>query len=139
MTAACSYHEITNYYVSLGHYFCWQVKCQSPKLIHYFPSHPVAFGLQASTSPDKITLNTANKKTDQSPSNFQTGIGAAAHATLSTEQLFSHTRATLVDAVASLQGYDRGFITTSKVHELLRFITFWKLLCLNRMVIQLIF
>ena len=38
---------------------------------------------------------------------------------LQTEQLSSHTRAALVDTVASLQGSDGGLIAASKVHELL--------------------
>ena len=36
------------------------------KLIHYFSSHPAAFGFQASTPPDNISLNSANRKADQS-------------------------------------------------------------------------
>ena len=60
------------------------------KLIHYFSSHPAAFGFWASTPPDNISLNSANRKADQSLSDFQTGVGAAAHATLDTEQLISH-------------------------------------------------
>ena len=52
------------------------------KLIHYFSSHPEAFGFQASWPPDNITLNPSTKRTDQILSNLQTGIGAAAHPTL---------------------------------------------------------
>ena len=65
-------------------------KMSASKLIHYFSSHPVAFGFQASTPPDNITLNSANRKADQSLSDFQTGVGAAAHATFDMEQLISH-------------------------------------------------
>ena len=54
--------------------------------------------------------------THQNLSDFQTGIGAVAHATLDTEQLISHTRTALV---ASFQGSDGGVIATSEVHELL--------------------
>ena len=57
------------------------------KLIHYFSSHPAAFGFQASTPPDNISLTSANRKVDQYLSDFQTGLGATAHATLDTEQL----------------------------------------------------
>ena len=82
----------------------------------YF-SHPAAFGFQASLPPDNITLNLASKKTDQSLSDFQTDIGAAAHTTL--EQLISHTRGTLVDIIASLQDSDRGYCSfTSAAHIL---------------------
>ena len=45
----------------------------------------------ASPPLDNITLNPANKKTDYSLSDFQTGIGATAHATLDTEHLISCT------------------------------------------------
>ena len=43
-------------------------------------------------------------KIDQSLSDFQTGIGVPAQATLDTEQLIFHTRTALVDTIASLQG-----------------------------------
>ena len=55
-------------------------KMSASKLIHYFSSHPAAFGFQASTPPDNISLNSANRKVDQSLSDFQTGLSAAAHA-----------------------------------------------------------
>ena len=60
-------------------------KMSASKLIHYFSSHPTAFGFQACTPTDNITLNSGNKKADQSLSDFQTGVGATAHATLDTE------------------------------------------------------
>ena len=75
-------------------------KMSASKLIHYFSSHPAAFGFQASTPPDNITLNSANRKADQSLSDFQTGVGATAHATLDTEQLISHLRVALVDTLS---------------------------------------
>ena len=77
------------------------VKMSASKLIHYFSSHPAAFGFQASLPSDSITLNPASKSTGQSLSYFQPGIGAAAHATLDKEQLISHTRSTLLDTIAS--------------------------------------
>ena len=57
-------------------------------LIHYFSSHPATFGIQSSSPPDNITSNPASKKMDQSLSEFQTGIGAAAHATHDMGNLF---------------------------------------------------
>ena len=65
-------------------------KMSASKLIHYFSSHPAAFGFQSSTPLDNITLSSTNRKADQSLSDLQTGVGAAAHATLDTEQLISH-------------------------------------------------
>ena len=56
--------------------------------------------------------------TDYSLVDFQTGIGAASHDTLDTEQLISHTRTTLFDTIASLQDSNGGLIAASKVHEL---------------------
>ena len=60
-------------------------KMSGSKWIHYFSSHPAAFGFQSPTPPDNITLTPANRKADQSLSEFQTGIVAAAHATLDTD------------------------------------------------------
>ena len=65
-------------------------KMSASKLIYYFSSHPAAFGFWASTPPDNISLNSANRKVDQSLSDFQTGVVDAAHGTLDTEQLISH-------------------------------------------------
>ena len=56
-------------------------KMSASKLICSFSSHPASFGFWASTPPDNITLNFANRKADQSLSDFQTGVVAAAHAT----------------------------------------------------------
>ena len=50
-------------------------------------------------------------------SDFQTGIGVAAHATLDTEQLISHTWAALVDTGASLWGSNGGDVTVSEIHK----------------------
>ena len=85
-------------------------KMSASKLIHYFSSHPAAFGFCASTLPDNITLNSANRKADQSLSDFQTGVGATAHATLEMEQLFSCLRAALVDTLSSLPNAEGGVI-----------------------------
>ena len=41
-------------------------KMSASKLIHYFSSHPAAFRFWASTPPDNISLNSANRKADQS-------------------------------------------------------------------------
>ena len=76
-------------------------KMSKSKLIHCFSSHPAAFGFQASIPPD-VSLNSANRRVDQSLSDFQTGLGATAHATLDTEQLISHLQVALVDTLSSL-------------------------------------
>ena len=62
------------------------------QLIHYFSSHPGAFQFRVSLPSDNITLNPANKKTDQNLSHFQNNTDTAGHATLDTEYLISHTR-----------------------------------------------
>ena len=46
-------------------------KMSASKLIRYFSSHPAAFGFRASTPPDNISLNSANRKVDQSLSVFR--------------------------------------------------------------------
>ena len=97
-------------------------KMLASKLIHYFSSHPAAFGFQASTPPDNITLNSANRKGDQSLLDFQTGVGAAAHATPDTEQLISHLLVALVDTLSSLPEAEGGVIPVSEVHKLLLWI-----------------
>ena len=65
------------------------------------------------------SLNSANRKADQSLSNFQTGVGAAAHATLDTEQLISHLQVTLFDTLSSLPEAEGDVIPVSEVCELL--------------------
>ena len=94
-------------------------KVSASKLIHYFSSHPAAFGFQASTPPDNISLNSANRKADQPLSDFQTGVGATAHATLDTEQLISHLQVALFDTLSSLPKAEGDVIPVSEVHELL--------------------
>ena len=56
-------------------------KMSAFKSIHYFSGHLAAFGVWASLPPDNITLNPANKRIYQSLFDFETGIGAATHAT----------------------------------------------------------
>ena len=89
------------------------------KLIHYFSTYPVAFGFQSLTPPDNITFIFANRKADQSLSDLQTGVGAAAHATLDTEQLITCLRVALLDTLSSLSNMEGGIIPVSEVHELL--------------------
>ena len=89
------------------------------KLIHYFSSHPAAFGFQASTPPDNISLNSANRKVDQSLSDFQTGVGATAHATLDTEQLISCLQVALVDTFCLLPEAEGDVIPVPDMCELL--------------------
>ena len=97
-------------------------KMSASKLISYFSNHPTAFGFWASTPPDNITLNSANRKADQSLSDFQTGVVAAAHANLDMEQLISHLQVSLVDTLSSLPEAEGGVIPMSEVHELLLWI-----------------
>ena len=94
-------------------------KMSASKLICYFSSHPAAFGFWASTPPDNISLNSANRKVDQSLSEFQTGLGATAHATLDTEQLISCLQVALVDTLSSLPEAEGDVIPVSEVCELL--------------------
>ena len=94
-------------------------KISASKLICYFSSHPAAFGFWASTAADNITLNSANRKADQSLSDFQTGVGAAANATLDIEQLISCLKVALVDTLSSLPEAEGGVISVSEMCELL--------------------
>ena len=94
-------------------------KMSMSKLICYFSSHPAAFRFQSSTPLDNITLTSANRKADQSLSDLQTGVGAAAYATLDTEQLISHLQVALLDTLSSLPDSEGGIIPVSEVCELL--------------------
>ena len=51
-------------------------------------------------------------------SQFQMGIGAAAHATLDMEQLISCIRVALVDTISSLPDSEGGVIPVSEMHDL---------------------
>ena len=64
-------------------------------------------------------MNSANRKVDQSLSDFQTGLGVTAHATFDTEQLISHLQVALVDTLSSLPEAEGDVIPVSEVHELL--------------------
>ena len=50
---------------------------------------------------------------------MQTGVGAAAHATLDTEQLISCLRVALLDTLSSLPDSEGGIIPVSEVCDLL--------------------
>ena len=95
------------------------VSLTTKMLIRYFSSHPAVFGFQASTPPDNISLNSANRKVDLSLSDFQTGVGAMAHATLDTEQLISHLQVALVDTLSLLPEAEGDVLPVSEVYELL--------------------
>ena len=64
-------------------------------------------------------MTPAKRKADHSLSEFHTGIGAAAHATLNIEQLISHLRVAVVDTISSLPDFEGGVIPMSEVCELL--------------------
>ena len=115
-------------------------KISASKLIHYFSSHPAAFGFQSSTPPDNVTLTFANRKADQNLSDFQTGVSAAVHATLDTEQLISHLRVALVDTLSSLPDSEGGVIPVSKYMNCFsRFMTFWTTWFPNKFETWLVF
>ena len=94
-------------------------KMSASRLVCYFSSNPAAFGFWSSTPLDNITLTSANRKADQSLSDLQTGVGAAAYATLDTEQLISCLRVAFLDTLSSLPNSEGGIIPVSEVHELL--------------------
>ena len=64
-------------------------------------------------------MTSANRKGDQSLLNLQTCVGAAAHATVGTEQLISHPKVSLVDTLFSLTNSEGGIIPVSEVSEIL--------------------
>ena len=112
-------------------------KMSASKLIHYISSHPAAFGFQASTPPDNITLNSANRKADQFLSDFQTGVDTTACATHDTEQLGSCLR------VALLILFPHYSMLREVLYQFLKcmnyFMTFWTRLFPNELETQLTF
>ena len=107
------------------------------KLICYFSSHPAAFGFWASTPPDNISLNSANRKVGQSLSDFQTGVGAMAHATLDTEQLISHLQVALVDTLSYCPKLrEMLYLCLKCVNYFSRFMAFWTRLFPSELEIQ---
>ena len=96
--------------------------------------------LHLSTLPDNISLNSANRKADQSLLDFQTSVGAAAHATLDTVQLISHLQVALVDTLSSLPRLrEMLYLCLKCVNYFSRFMAFWKRPFLNELEIQHIF
>ena len=65
------------------------------------------------------SLTSANRKADQNVSEFQTGIGAFAHANLNMEQLISQLRVALIDTISSLPDSGEGVFPVTEVLELL--------------------
>ena len=103
------------------------------KLICYFSSHPVGFGFQASSEPDNIIPNPVNRKADLESCRY---FGAAVHAMLDTEQLISHTRAVIVDTVASYRVLMEELLQLQTCMKCeLGFITFLTMLCQNGLII----
>ena len=90
----------------------------------------MAFEFQVSSPLDNITLNVAIKKTDQSLSELQTGIGAGAHDTLDAGQLISHTRTALTQLLPLYKVLmERLFWFQKCMNDLQRFMSFWTMLC----------
>ena len=85
-------------------------KLLASKLIRYFSSHPAAFRFQSSTPLYNITLSSAYRKADQSLSDLQMEVGAAAYAALDTKQLISYLRVALLDTLSSLPDSEVGII-----------------------------
>ena len=69
---------------------------------------------------------------------FQTGASATADITLDVEQLISHIITAIVETVISLQDSCRNINPVSEVYDVLKFMTFWRRLFLNELVMQLI-
>ena len=115
-------------------------KMSASNLIRYFSSHPAAFGFWASTPPDNISLNSANKKADQSLSDFQTTVGATAHATLDTEQLISCLQVALFDTHPHCQRLrEMLYLCLKCVNCFSGFMAFWTRLFPSDLEIQHIF
>ena len=78
-------------------------------------------------------------KADQSLSEFQTGISAAADATVNTEQLI-HARLPLLILFPLYQILrEELFLFQKCVDYLSRFMTFWTMMCPNELVTQFVF
>ena len=120
-------------------YYLWPYHRQARplKLTHYFSSHH-----QHLDSGNHCHLITSfwtltNKKIDHRLSHFQTHFGAAAHATLDTQQLPELPLLIVLPLCRVL--VERLFQFQKCINSLLRFRTFWTVLCLSRLVIQFVF
>ena len=116
-------------------------KMLASKLIHYFSSHPAGFGFQASTPPDNITLNSANRKADQSLSDFQTGVGASLHMLLLTwsNSSLASGLPLLIPFPCYLMLREVLYLCLKCVNYFSRFITFRTRLFPNQLETQLTF
>ena len=115
-------------------------KMSTSKLIHYFSSHPAAVGFHSSTPPYNVTLTPANRKADHNLSEFQTGIGATAHAILTWSSSFPTSRVSLVDTSPLYQIMREVLFLFQKcVNYFSRFIAFWTMLFPSELEIQHVF
>ena len=109
-------------------------KMSASKLIHYFSSHAAAFRFWSLIPPDNITSSSANRKADQSLCDLQTVVGAAAHATLDTQQLISHLRVPfLILLPLCLILREVLSLCVKCVIDFSRFMTFWTWLFSNKL------
>ena len=100
------------------------------KWIHHFSSNPSPFGFQASLPSNSITLWSL-----WFPAwHCWSGLCHFWHSASD-----SCTRAAFPDTITSLQSCYEAVITVSEVYIILRFMTFWTMLCLNGLLIQFIF
>ena len=115
-------------------------KMSTSKLIHYFSSHPAAFGFRASTPPDNISLNSANRKADQSLSDFRL-VWVPLHMLLLTQNnLFLIFRLPWLILIPHCQRLrEMLYLCLKCVNYFSRFVSFWTMLFPSELEIQHIF
>ena len=115
-------------------------KMSASKLIYYFSSHPAAFEFQSSTSPDNSTLVPANRKDDQSLSEFRLAFVLLLMSLSTLSSSFLTSKLLLLILFPFYQILREELHLCQKcVNYLLRFMTFWTMLCPNELGTQLAF
>ena len=114
-------------------------KMSASELIYYFSSHPATFGFQPSSPLDKFTVNPANKKTDRVFLIFRLAL-VQLSMPLWIQDLFLIWELHLLIGLSSYNIVMKALLQLLKgMNYLTRFMTLLRLLCLNCLVIELVF
>ena len=90
-------------------------KVSASKLVKYFTSANQAFGFRAPSAPDGLSLDKSKKAEETKLSEFQTMLGAAAHASVEAEQLVSRLCRSISNLDSILDGPPGQTVETAEV------------------------
>ena len=115
-------------------------KMPASKLIHYFPSHPAAFGFMSSTPPDNITLTPATGRLVRVYQNFRLALVLLLMPLLIQSSSFLASELPLLILFPLYQILRQELYLCKKhMNYLSGFMKFWTMLCSNELGTQLIF